>query len=383
MGPTPTAWPVHREIPDLDWRPPAGTVVISADDHLVEHDLWIDRLPPADRDRAPRMTRDETGFHLSMGDCSLDQPGYNSLIVEGRPGMYDLDARLADMDAEGVHASFLFGQRIMGLFTQIEDKDLLFRCLDAYNEWLAGLQRRAPNRIFGVAVLPTMYRPEATADYLQKLAELGFVAVQLPSHPHEVRYNASSSEPLWDAIEASGIPLSFHIGARSGYRGKGALATAVTVALQPYRELWCVLTFSGILERHPGMKVVFTEGGISWVPSALFDADKQYRAYATDVNPKLAELPSHYWHRQCYATFMNDPSGLKLVDDIGHEHILWSVDSPHPESNLGENMAVMRSIFETLGEERARDVVGRNAARVWGLDLDAIAAAAPSVRSAA
>jgi predicted TIM-barrel fold metal-dependent hydrolase len=370
-----TPWPVDRLIPDRTWQPPAGTVVVSADDHLMEHDLWIDRLPAADRDRAPRVSRDESGFHLTITGESFDQPGYNSLIVEGRPGMFELDARLADMDAEAVDASFLFASRAMGLFTQIEDKALVVRCYDAYNEWLADLQAQAPNRIFGVAVLPTMYAPETTAAYCRKLADLGFVAMQLPSHPRDVRYNASAMEPLWDAVEESGIPVSFHIGASGHQRGAGALGTSVTAALQPFRELWCMLAFSGILERHPGMKVVFTEGGISWVPAALFDADKQYKAYATEVRPKLAELPSHYWFRQCYATFMNDPAGLRLADMIGYEHMLWSVDYPHPEGNLGENVEVMRSIYDHLPEDQARAVVGENAARVWGLDLDAIRAA--------
>ena len=123
------------------------------------------------------------------------------------------------------------------------------------------------------------------------------------------------------------------------------------------------------------MRVVFTEGGISWVPAALFDADKQYKAYETEVRPKLRELPSFYWFRQCYATFMNDPAGVRLADMIGYEHMLWSVDYPHPEGNLGENVDVMRSIFEHLPESQARAVVGGNAANVWGLDLDAISAA--------
>ena len=202
------------------------------------------------------------------------------------------------------------------------------------------------------------------------------LARHLPSYPRDVRYNSTAMEPMWDAIEESGIPLSFHIGSSGSLRGAGALGTSLTIALQPFRELWCMLTFAGILDRHPGMKVVFTEGGISWVPPALFDADKQYKAYETEMRPKLSHLPSHFWYRQCYSTFMNDPAGLKLVDEIGHEHMLWSVDYPHPEGNLGENISVMRTIFEQLPEDVARDVVGRNAARVWGLDLDAIAAEA-------
>jgi predicted TIM-barrel fold metal-dependent hydrolase len=314
------------------------------------------------------MTRDDRGFHLSIEGESADTPGFNSLIVEGRPGAGNVEARLADMDAEGVDASFLFAQRTMVMFARVQDLEFRERCVDAYNEWLSDVQAQAPGRLFGVAILPTMTSPDGTRDYIQKLADLGFIAMQLPSHPAGIRYNASEMEPMWDAIEESGIPLSFHIGATSGLRGAGALGTSVTTALQPFRELWCLLAFSGILERHPAMKIIFTEGGISWVPSALFDADKQYKAYSTEVRPKLAELPSHYWYQQCFATFINDPSGLKLIDDIGPEHALWSIDYPHPEGNLGESSTVLESIFDLLGDEGAQAVAGKNAMAVWNLN---------------
>jgi predicted TIM-barrel fold metal-dependent hydrolase len=66
---------------------------------------------------------------------------------------------------------------------------------------------------------------------------------------------------------------------------------------------------------------------------------------------------------------------VKLVDEIGLEHMMWSVDYPHPEGNLGENVEVMRSLFEQLGPTRAMAVAGGNAAQVWRLDLDALRAA--------
>lgn len=367
-----TPWPVNRVIPEAAFRPPDGTWVISADDHIMEHDLWVDRVPASYRDRAPRVSKDERGFHLTLGDRPADTPGFNSLIVEGRPGAVDVQDRLADMTAEGVDASFLFAQRTMLLFARMDDADLRMACIDAYNEWLSEIQAQGHGRLYGIAILPTIHCPEATRDYIQKIADLGFIAMQLPSFPKDVRYNASGMEPMWDAIEESGIPLSFHVGAGSSLRGAGALGTSVTAALQPFRELWCLLAFSGVLERHPEMKVIFTEGGISWVPSALFDADKQYKAYATEMRPRLGHLPSYYWYRQCYATFMNDPAGMKLVDEIGRDNILWSIDYPHPEGNLGETNAVLKSIYDQLGEDVARSIVGENAIRVWNLDTKKI-----------
>jgi len=360
-------WPAVRTSPEIAWRPPAGTRVISSDDHIIEPEhLWEEGLRGADRDRAPRLWRDEFGYHLVVDERSFDTPGLNSLLVEGRAGMSDQALRMQDMDAEGLDVSFIFPQKAMALHS-MADKELMVRCYDVYNEWLAKWCAAEPDRLYGIGILPTIFQPEATRDYIQKLKAWGFRAMEIPSAPRNVYYNSSSMAPLWDAVEESGIPLSFHIGEFPDYKGAGALGTFLTVSFQPFRKLWALLTFSGILERHPELKVIFTEGGISWVPAAIFDADRTYREFESEMRPKLAELPSFYWHRQCYVTFMDDPSGIKLIDDIGADKVLWSADYPHPESTLGESRPLVKSFFDDLGAERAKAIVGGNAARLYGI----------------
>lgn len=364
----PSAWPAVREIPPRTWEPPAGTRVISADDHVIEPtDLWADRVATKDRDRAPRIWRDADGVaHVEVDGRSFDVPGLNPHLVEGRAGFLDLELRLADMDAEGIDAAVLFPQKALAIMS-MADKDFLFDCCDVYNEWLAQWCAQAPDRLHGVAILPVHYAPEKTAAFLDKVKALGFKAIELPSSPRGVFYNGSAMEPMWDAIEASGLPLSFHIGEFPNWKGKGALGTFLTNSFQPFRPLWALLTFSGVLERHPGMQVVFTEGGASWVAQALADADMVYRNFGTELVPKLAEPPSASWHRQCHATFIDEPIALRLIDDIGRDKLLWSVDYPHPESSVGGSVEIMRSIFDTVGIETAQALVGGNAARLWGL----------------
>ena len=87
-------WPNRREIKDDGWRPPAGTRVISVDDHgMEEMHLWENRLKGADRDRAPKLWRGEDNrFHMEVDGMSYDVPGLESEIGEGcehgggRPG---------------------------------------------------------------------------------------------------------------------------------------------------------------------------------------------------------------------------------------------------------------------------------------------------------
>ncbi len=70
------AWPREREIPPQGAPLPKGTVVVSADSHVMETaDLWKDRLPARFKDRAPKIWWDDDGFsHLEAEGRMLDVP---------------------------------------------------------------------------------------------------------------------------------------------------------------------------------------------------------------------------------------------------------------------------------------------------------------------
>ncbi len=361
-------WPREREIPPQGRPLPAKTVVVSADSHVMEtSDLWLDRLPAKFKDRAPKLWWDDDGFsHLEAEGRLLDVPGLNSMLVEGRPGINDQDLRIKDLDAEGVDKEIIFPQRTLSL-VGLQDLELRDACMRAYNEWLADYCKFAPDRFYGVGVL-NWWNPEAAKDNLQELKGLGYHAMEIPSSPPGVFYNARAMEPMWDAIEESGYPISFHIGENIQTRGMGALGTFQIQTFAPFRRLFGIMVFAGILERHPNLKVVFTEGGIHWVPAALFDADRIYRDFETEMNPKLAMPPSYYWWQNCYATFQEDPIGLELLPKLGAHKALWASDYPHPESTLGYSAQTVRDIFDAAGEEDGRRIVGGNAIDLWNLD---------------
>ena len=287
---SPLPWPNQRELPAVTRPLPAGTTVISADSHWLETGEFVDRMPAKYRDRAPRGVFNERGFHMEIDGQSTDNPGMPSELIEGRAGMWDAGVRVEEITREGVDQEILFPQRMLGVIRN-QDFDYIQACMDAYNEMLAEFCAAHPDRLHGLALL-NYWNPEATEDELQKIKALGFKGVLMPSlpPPHaKVYYNARALEPLWRAIGESGLPLSFHVGETFDARGQGGLATTIVVAFQPFRRLFALLTFAGIFERNPGLRVVFTEGGISWVPSALFDCDKVYASFESEMTPKTGQ----------------------------------------------------------------------------------------------
>jgi predicted TIM-barrel fold metal-dependent hydrolase len=174
-------------------------------------------------------------------------------------------------------------------------------------------------------------------------------------------------DPLWTAIEESGLPICFHIG--EFYQdGPGAHGRSVMVSLGPFRKTLGELIFGGIFDRHPGLQVVFLEADLNWVPGALQTASMLYECFPVMLEPKIKRHPREYWHEHCYAGFIHDPAGLAMLKTIGADRVMWSHDYPHPESAYGLTWSIIQEILDATTEDEARMILGGTANRVFKLD---------------
>jgi len=360
--------PPQRKMDVSTWRPPAGVRIISTDDHNLEPlHLWEERLPAKWKDRAPKLYRDSEGtLKLDVEGKNLLPAGVDEQVSGGLPGYWDLDAKIKAMDAESIDASFIF-HGVTQALNRLEDKDLYTACVDVYNEWLIDYCRDHLDRLIPIAILPAFLRPETADEYVQRIQRLGYRALQMPAFPRGVRYNSRSMDKLWAAIQESGIPLMFHVGPYVEFVGNGSTGANITRNLAPYRGLLAQLVFSGALERHPGLNVVFCEGGATWVAQAIADMDYIVRTYHSELKPKLGVMPSELWRRQCYASFIVDTAALRLVDIIGEDNIMWGADYPHAEGTWGYTSEMLHEMWNALGPVAGAKFLGGNAARLWKL----------------
>ena len=58
-------------------------------------------------------------------------------------------------------------------------------------------------------------------------------------------------------------------------------------------------------------------------------------SYRHMFNHQLEHDVHHYWDHHMSASFMVDPLGLRLIDQIGVDNVMWSSDYPHNESTFG------------------------------------------------
>ena len=111
---------------------------------------------------------------------------------------------------------------------------------------------------------------------------------------------------------------------------------------------------------------MFAEGGISWVPPALQDAEAQVDIYLDTLDP-IKQRPTDYWQEHCFSTFQNDRLGLSQIDLIGAERVMWASDYPHSEGSYGYGRQSMKTVVDIVGEDKARLVLGENAIKLFKL----------------
>jgi predicted TIM-barrel fold metal-dependent hydrolase len=354
---------------------PAGTRIVSADSHMLESDLWVERFPPELKDQAPRMTFHDGGWDLSVGGKPMTPAPIAQHLcqaLECYPGLTDVQARLRDLDIEGVEKELIFPQRLFGLmmFGEIANKAHVF---GAYNEAIAEVCAQAPDRLYAVMV-PSYWEPEDAELSVARCVELGARALMIPIKPGKyddgrtIQYNHPRMDPLWAAVEKSGLPLCFHIGEAIPTAEPGAVGVSVLTQMQGFRQNWAQLVFGGVFDRFPGLKAVFVEAGLSWIPGMLHDADMIYNSFPTSVFPKLKHPPSWYWRAHCYATFMTDPVGLEMLHRIGPETALWSSDYPHQESTFGYTRGAIEAVFRACPVDEAQMILGKTALKLFRME---------------
>jgi len=364
-----------KRVPQAETRPwPAGTVIVSADSHLIEQDYWFEGFPEHLKDQAPRMAFRDGGFDFTIGDRSMTPPALAQHLcqsMECTPGLNEIPARLADLDIEGVEKELIFPQRLFGLFMfgDMQNREEVF---GLYNEAIARRCAESPERLYPVMV-PNYWDMTKARVSVERCAALGARGLMVPLKPGKnvegktIHYNAAELDALYEAIADSGIPLIFHIGEAIPSAMPGAAGVSLLTQMQGFRMQWSQLTFSGVFDRFPALKVVFAEGGLAWVASMLHDADMAATHFRTSMNPKLKHPPSWYWRQHCYATFMTDPVGLSLLDRIGAETCLWSSDYPHQESTFGYTRSSIQAVFDATSVENAQKIVGKTALDLFNM----------------
>jgi predicted TIM-barrel fold metal-dependent hydrolase len=363
---------------DLDMELPEGTRLISADNHWeITEDIFYENFPSHLQDKAPRVWFDRFWRIGYRGEVEALPMGERTVTAiertTGRGGDWTPGLRYADMAAEGVEEEVVFPNSLIGFarYPEFEVQEALYR---VYNEHWAQMIDRGSPRSHAVGVFANWWDPAAAEASMRQIVDLGLKTFMVPVNPGKsldgrtISYADPQMDRFWSVVEESGLPICFHVGEGTDVEQPGGVGACNMILMAPFRKPFGQLLFGGVFDRHPGLQVVFAEGGIAWVPAALQDAEVLFDTFGNgEIIDRLEHRPTHYWQQNCYATFQNDPLGLRLLDLIGADRAMWATDYPHTEGSFGFGRSSVRAVVEAVSPADARAILGGNAARVFKL----------------
>jgi predicted TIM-barrel fold metal-dependent hydrolase len=195
-------------------------------------------------------------------------------------------------------------------------------------------------------------------------------------------------EPFWALAEEVGIPVGFHLAVlvkktRLVESDRDPANLVVSVASRFAQEPAGIqllepmtgLIFTGVLDRHPRLKIVMAEAGLAWVPSMIQGLDIWYqrtkdgRRLTGDspiTLPKL--LPSEYFHNQIWISFVDDPIGVKMVGSIlDADKVMFGSDYPHPASTWPDSQRVIEEQWRGVSLNVRQKITRDNARALFGI----------------
>ncbi len=332
-------------------------ILISVDDHVIEPpDLFVGHLDAKYQDRAPKLTRNAEGSDVwTFGQVVMETAALNAVagrpkeeyglepqsLDEVRPGCYDVNERVKDMDAGGVLASMNFPS--FPTFTArvfaSDDAELSLALVRAYNDWHIDEWCGAyPERFIPMAV-PVIWDAELTAEEIRRKAAKGCHSLSFTENPAALGYPSFHDDywdPVWKACCDTGTVLSIHLGS-SGRLSIPAVDSPpdVMITLQPMniQSAAADLLWSRVLKNFPDLRVALSEGGTGWVPYFLSRVDRTFEMHhAWTLQDFGGRLPSEVFREHFLTCFISDPVGIQLRDAIGIDNIAWEADYPHSDS---------------------------------------------------
>ena len=368
--------------------------IISSDDHVFEPpELWTSRIEPRYKDRCPQIVRVEDGTdwwfcdgHQGMGTGPGGQAGVRfehpeklsmaDTLENVRPGGYDPDEHLKDMDIDGIDVSLMYPTAGLSLF-RVPDGELLSAVFRTYNTWLAEFCNAYPKRQKGIAMVNLDDIQEGVEE-LERCANMGLIGAMISIYPPPDRgYHLPEYEPLWSAAEDLEMPLSLHIGtnrpADGGIKLMGDMPGPEHITQSDYwvRMSLSQMIFYGVFERHPKLQVGSIEQDLAWVPHFLSRLHYNYTQRTPGKNwyrYKEDMLPGDYFHRNVFLSFQDDDYGIRFRDIIGVDSLLWGSDYPHAESTFPKSQEIIEETLASCTTEEKAKIVGGNAARIYRVD---------------
>jgi predicted TIM-barrel fold metal-dependent hydrolase len=363
-----------------------GYPVVDADGHGGEPPRWRRRIPDAHRSDMARYVRsmkeiygDVPGGGLQLNEANPRQAAWDDeddldFDPPMRPGMSDPEARLADMDVEGIDVTVMFPPG-SGEEWALHDPAFAAALCRTLNDARAEYAAFAPERLKLVAKLP-MLAPTAAAEELERcVTEHGVVGLVTAQHVLDRNLDHPDFDVVWATAERLGVAVCVHGGGQAPGQVPVAIDRFSTrlakhAITHPVGAMLALTSFTvgGVLARYPELRAAFLEAGAGWLPFWLERLDEHFELLPEQA-PELDRPPSEYFRGRGYVSCEPEERAVPYVcDTLGDDVVCYASDYCHWDCAFPDSVRLLVERGD-LGPDRKAAILGANAARLYGLPI--------------
>jgi len=356
-------------------------LIVDADAHHYESESWPDIVKYIE-DPIIKHRGQGAGRHGSPTSLMYTNPGNQNMagriIRRFRAGREETDPRVPrdvdlirrEMESIGINYQVVFPTPMLDLGMH-PDPRMEVAISWAYSRWLTEEILPHDPRIKTMVYLP-FNDPEASLRAVEYFSEkpgvVGFMVTSARYRP--VHHN--DYVPVYRALEERGLPLGFHAIFHSSERileGMNRFISVHAIGFVLYNFVHLTnLVINGIPERFPGLKIVWIENGLAWVPFLMQRLDNEYMMRTSEA-PLLKKKPSEYMRDFYYTTQPMENGNLEALQMTmkminAETQLLFASDFPHWDFNLPS------TIYDLpfLSDQAKRRILGENARELYRLD---------------
>jgi aminocarboxymuconate-semialdehyde decarboxylase len=314
----------------------------------------VDALIADEPGQARQRATDAAGLGPASAAHNVEQ--IRSLAVR----LTDVDTRLDAMDRAGVDVQAVSA---VPLPHNWAGRGLAERIAALTNEAVARFCAVRPDRFVGIGTVSLQHPDLAVRQLRAASGDLHLRGVQVSTAAAPgVELDDPSLAEFWAAAEETGAAVLIHpwgcsLGERlNAYYLFNTVGNPVETALALSR-----IAFSGLLERHPRLKIWAAHGG-GYLPTYLGRADHAWAVRGdarTTVRPPSAQLRRVFVDSLVYA-----PQALRhLVENLGASQVTLGSDYPF---DMGVEDPVERLLAVGFDDATVAAIRGGNAERLLG-----------------
>ena len=309
------------------------------------------------------------GGGVIAGKDYMDSSLGGRLGAHGGPDFPSPQEWLDNADAGGLETVFVFPTTLLG-YSRIIDPDYLIALTKSYNNYVSEEWLKFSPRFKSVALMPLMDVDESIKEMRRCVTELGYNGVFIAAVGFGL-LGEKRLDPFYEEAERLGTFIAVHGGHATAESQKytkfiqrHTIGFPVSAMMQMMH-----MTYEGVYEKFPNLKVGYLEAGCTWVPYLLDRMDEEWEKRGWFETPNCKKKPSDYIKGG--NVYIHAEPGEELIPEVirvmGKNRLFYASDWPHWDNEYPDSLYHIWQ-REDLTEEQKRGILRDNAVEMYGLE---------------